>query len=420
LDLFNRDIYTRALGFSAPCNGARALLTLVSFATSGALACGSHDGAPGTPDDGGDAGDASDAGADGGADDACADAILDAGADAMVDAAFDVAFDAGAAERAVETSPPTTLRGAAAQSGRRIGAALAASHLSEAAFASTAAAQLNYATPENEMKWDATEPTRNAFQFGGGDAIVAFAAANGIAVKGHTLVWHSQLPAWVSAITSASDLHAAMLNHITQVVSHYRGKVAAWDVVNEAWNDNGKSLRGTIFYTELGASYIDDAFAAAHAADPNARLYYNDYGGEGSGNKSDAIYTMVQGMITRGVPINGVGLQMHTGPADASPSAADVAVNMRRLGALGLDVVISEMDVQICSSDLDTQRERFHDIAADCMAEPACKALTVWGVPDKYSWRNGTLCPTPRPLLFDDSYVPKPAHAGVLDAFLGR
>jgi endo-1,4-beta-xylanase len=415
LNPFNHDIYRRPLRLSAPCSGARALLTLVSFATSGALACGPQDGPAVTPDDGGaDGGDAGDAG------DALADAILDAGVDAVADTIVDALHDGGAAERAVETAPPTTLRGAAAQSGRLIGAALATAHLSEAAFAATAAAQLNYATPENEMKWDTTEPTRNSFNFSPADAIVAFAAANHISVKGHTLVWHSQLPAWVSAITTASDLHSAMINHITQVVSHYRGKVVAWDVVNEAWNDNGKSLRSSIFYQLLGAGFIDDAFAAAHAADPNARLYYNDYGAEGAGAKSDAVYGMVQGMITRGVPINGVGLQMHTGPADSSPSAEDVAVNMHRLGALGLDVVISEMDVQICTSDLDTQRARFHDIAADCMAEPACKALTVWGVPDKYSWRNGTTCATPRPLLFDDSYAPKPAHAGVLDAFLGR
>ena len=121
-------------------------------------------------------------------------------------------------------------------------------------------------------------------------------------------------------------------------------------------------------------------------------------------------------MLARGVPIHGVGLQMHTGPTDTSPSAADVAGNMQRLAALGLDVVITEMDVQICTSDLDTQSRRFHDIVADCVAQPTCRAVTVWGVPDKYSWRNGQTCPTPRPLLFDDNYMPKPAHAGVINA----
>ena len=110
---------------------------------------------------------------------------------------------------------------------------------------------------------------------------------------------------------------------------------------------------------------------------------------------------------------------MHTGPADTSPSAALVAANMQRLASLGLNVVISEMDVQLCSGDIDMQRTRFHDIVADCMGQPLCLAVTVWGVSDKYSWLNGVSCATPQPLLFDDSYGPKPAYAGVLDAFMG-
>ena len=346
-----------------------------------------------------------------------ADGTEDAGAgvDTSADADAGVDTDAGADVDA----PITLLRVAGVRADRLIGAALGASHLSESAYAATAAAELDFATPENEMKWDATEPTRNTFTFTAADSIVAFAAAHGIVVKGHTLVWYSQLPSWVPAITDPTDLHNAMINHINNVVSHFRGKVIAWDVVNEAWNDDGQSLRSSPFYNYLGAGYIDDAFNAAHAADPNARLYYNDYGAEGAGAKSDAVYNMVQGMLSRGVPINGVGLQMHTGPTDSSPSAAEVATNMQRLAALGLDALISEMDVQICTSDLATQRARFHDIVAVCVAQPACKAVTVWGVPDKYSWRNGQTCATPRPLLFDDNYVAKPAHDGVLDAFLG-
>jgi endo-1,4-beta-xylanase len=203
------------------------------------------------------------------------------------------------------------------------------------------------------------------------------------------------------------------------VVSHYRGKVIAWDVVNEAWTETGHALRITPFSQYIGAGFIDEAFNAAHAADPDARLYYNDYGADGMGAKSDAIYNMVQGMLARGVPIHGVGLQAHTGPADLPP-AVDIAANIQRLGALGLDVVISEMDVQLCTGDLDAQSRRFHDIVGACMAQSSCKAVTIWGVTDKYSWRNGQTCAVPRPLLFDDDYVPKPAHAGVLDALLGR
>jgi len=177
-------------------------------------------------------------------------------------------------------------------------------------------------------------------------------------------------------------------------------------------------LRGTVFQQWLGARYIDDAFIAANAADPYARLYYNDYGAEGLGAKSNYVYSMVQGMLARGVPIHGVGLQLHTGATD-SPSVADVAANMQRLAALGLDVMLTEVDVQICTGDIEAQSRRFHDIVAGCVAQPFCRAVTVWGVTDKYSWRNGQTCATPRPLLFDDSYLPKPAYMGVMNAFLG-
>jgi endo-1,4-beta-xylanase len=110
---------------------------------------------------------------------------------------------------------------------------------------------------------------------------------------------------------------------------------------------------------------------------------------------------------------------MHTGAADTSPSTAQLTANMQRLEALGLNVVISEMDVQICTSNVDAQKTRFHDIVAVCVAEPLCLAVTAWGVSDKYSWLNGGSCATPQPLLFDDHYGSKPAYAGALDAFLG-
>jgi endo-1,4-beta-xylanase len=326
----------------------------------------------------------------------------------------------GGAGGAAGADAVPTLRAAAEQVGRLIGAAVGAAYLADPTYARTAATQLNFITPENEMKWDATEATRGVFNFDRADSILGFAAQNGLQVKGHTLVWHSQLPSWVTDIQDATELRNALINHITQVALHFRGRVIAWDVVNEGVADGGASLRPNVFFQLLGARYIDDAFIAAHAADPYARLYYNDYGAEGKGAKSDAVYALVQGMLARGVPIHGVGLQMHTGPTDTSPSAADVASNMQRLAALGLDVMITEMDVQICTSDLQTQSRRFHDVVAGCVAQPFCRAVSVWGIPDKYSWRNGQSCATPRPLLFDDNYMPKPAHAGVINALLGN
>jgi endo-1,4-beta-xylanase len=422
-------------------SAARALGTLVGILSLSAHACGGDPGAGGTAGaggmgatgQGGGAAGAGGTGDTGGSGDTGGAANLgggggggtglaagSAGGAAVAGTGGTTDAGTGAADGGTDVAPRTPLKTVAGQAAKFFGAALSATHLSEADFAATAAAELSIATPENEMKWNATEPMRGAFTFSSGDTIVAFAARNGILVKGHTLVWHSQLPAWVSAITDGADLHDAMINHITQVVSHYRGQVVGWDVVNEAIADNGQSLRSTVFSQEIGASYIDDAFAAAHAADPGARLYYNDYGAEGMNAKGNAVYSLVQGMLARGVPIHGVGLQMHTGPTDSSPTAAEVTKNMQRLADLGLEVVISEMDVQICTGDLDSQRTRFHDIVAACVAQPACKAVTVWGVPDKYSWRNGQTCQTPRPLLFDDNYVPKPAYTGVYDAFMGR
>jgi endo-1,4-beta-xylanase len=386
----------------------------------GGVGGGGLDGAGGFAGVGGDSGNAGGAG-EGGSAGVAAGSGGGSGGVAGTGNSVEAGVDAGAGGGggSVAIAPGTALKDAAAKVGRLVGAAIGAPHLSDAAFAATAAADFNFVTPENEMKWDATEPSQNTFTFAAGDAIVAFAQHNGMQVKGHTLVWHAQLPAWVSNLGDATALHTAMINHITQVASHFRGQVVAWDVVNEAVADNGQALRNTVFNQYLGAGYIDDAFNAARAADPGALLFYNDYGAEGGGAKSDYIYSMVKGMLARGVPINGVGLQMHTGPAD-SPSAAQVAGNMQRLAALGLNVVISEMDVQLCTTgDLSTQSTRFHDIVADCVAQPLCLAVTVWGVPDKYSWLNGVNCATPHPLLFDDNYVPKPAHMGVWNAFNG-
>ena len=324
------------------------------------------------------------------------------------------------------TCTTATLGQAAACSGRLLGTALATAHFSEESYMSRAL-EFNYVTPENEMKWEHTEPTRDQFSFDLGDQIVDFANQNGIRVKGHTLVWHNQLPSWVGAISDPDDLRAAMLDHITTEVEHFRGKVAAWDVVNEAWDPNDPTLlRDSVFSELLGPAFIDDAFTAARAADPDVKLYYNDYGADGLGAKSDSIYDMVADMKTRGIPIDGVGLQMHWRSSAARPSASDVAANIQRLGALGLEVVISEMDVDICNGGtLDEQAAMFHDVVAACLSQPACKAVTFWGITDKYSWLNyfDTSCAdgdTPRPLLFDDDYQRKPAYAGVLDALARR
>ena len=201
-------------------------------------------------------------------------------------------------------------------------------------------------TPEVSMKFDATKPERGYYDFTEGDILVAFAKAHNMQVRGHNLVWYMALPSWLTTGHFTRDeLISILHDHIFAEVSHYRGQVNIWDVVNEAINNDG-SLRDSIWSRGIGHDYLDLAFRWAHEANPQARLFYNDYGGEGLGQKSNAIYNLVAGMIKRGVPINGVGLQMHVS-LDGYPPPQDVLSNMKRLAALGLEVQITEMDVKI-------------------------------------------------------------------------
>ena len=152
-------------------------------------------------------------------------------------------------------------------------------------------------------------------------------------------------------------------------------------------------LKASYWLTQLGSNYVDMAFQWAHAADPNAKLFYNDYGGEGLGGKSDGIYNYVKGMVSRGVPINGVGLQMHVTPGNV-PSQANISANMARLAALGLEVHVSEMDVQLpvnangnaTAANLAAQATTYQNVFAACQAAPNCTGFLTWGFTDAYSW----------------------------------
>jgi endo-1,4-beta-xylanase len=320
----------------------------------------------------------------------------------------------------------TTLKAAAACTNRRVGVALNASHLGEAQYAERAR-QFNYVTAENEMKWDATEPSQGNFTFGPGDQIVSFAQANDMAVKGHTLVWYSQLPTWVSSLSGEDAVRKAMVDHINGMMAHYKGKVVAWDVVNEVFEDDaGATRRQSVFQRALGDGYIEEAFRAARAADPDAKLYYNDYDIESDYPKADAAYEMVAGLVAKDVPIDGVGMQMHTRSREEDPPVAEFIANVERYLALGLEVVVSEMDVRLCTgTTLEQAAQRYHDIVLACVARRGCSDITVWGITDQYSWLNSQTLScvdsgAPRPLLWDDAYAEKPAYAALLDALMGR
>lgn len=318
------------------------------------------------------------------------------------------------------------LRDSAEKSGFLIGAAVDPSKFaSDSGYAQALGREFNFAVPENAMKFAETEPAPHQFSFCAGDQIVQYAAANGMKVRGHNLVWQQDLPSWLtSGNYSSADAAAILQEHIATVVGHYKGQLAEWDVVNEAIAYGAPyGPQPSYWLTQLGSGYIDQAFIWAHAADPNVKLFYNDTGGEGLGAKSDAVYNLVKGMVSRGVPINGVGLQMHVGAASAL-SASDISANIARLGALGLEVHITEMDVRVpvdsngnaTAASLSAQATVYQNVATACRANPNCTALLTWGVTDAYSWIPGSYPGFGDALLLDTHYNAKPAYVSTKTA----
>lgn len=301
----------------------------------------------------------------------------------------------------------TTLGSAAAGKGKIFGTAVQSGLLSNSQYTSVLATEFTGVTPENEMKWDATEPSRGSFNFGPADTIVSYAQSHGMKIRGHTLVWHSQLPSWVSSITSASDLSNVMNNHITTEMRHYQGKIWYWDVVNEAFNEDG-SHRSDVFQNVLGSGYIEQAFRTARAADPNAKLCYNDYNLDGINAKSNGVYAMIQDFKSRGVPIDCLGIQSHLG---AGQDLSSYQANIQRFANLGVDINITELDVGSNGND-SAQANTYSSVVSACVAVSRCTDITVWGVDDGHSWRSSST-----PLLFTASYQKKSAYSAVISAF---
>jgi endo-1,4-beta-xylanase len=272
-------------------------------------------------------------------------------------------------------------------------------------------------TPGNSMKWDATEPSQNSFSFTNGDAVVNLANKNGQMMRCHTLVWHSQLPNWVSSGSwTNATLLAAMKNHITNVVTHYKGKCYAWDVVNEALNEDG-TFRSSVFYQIIGPAYIPIAFATAAAADPSVKLYYNDYNIEYSGAKATAAQNIVKMIKAYGAKIDGVGLQAHF-IVGSTPSQSALTTVLKGYTALGVEVAYTELDIRMqlpsTAAKLAQQSTDFQGVAAACVSTTGCVGVTIWDWTDKYSWVPGVFSGYGAPLPWDENYVKKPAYNGLM------
>jgi endo-1,4-beta-xylanase len=308
-----------------------------------------------------------------------------------------------------------------------IGTAVRPAQLSEPAYAATLAREFNMVEAEDAMKWLVLRPDAVTYDFRQGDEVVRFAQAHQMKVRGHCLVWGRYNPDWLAqGHYSTRQLSRLLHEHIDHVMKHYAGQVFAWDVVNEALDENG-SMRDSIWFNQPGiglagpgTAYIEQAFRWAHKADPRALLFYNEAEGEGPGRKADAIYAMVRDFKRRSVPIHGVGLQLHVPNLDADIPA--IAANIARLTALGVQLHITELDVSLPldsggrarPDDLSRQADVYRGIVRACLNNAGCTAIQTWGFTDKYSWIGSHSRGTRgQALPFDPAYHPKAAYHAV-------
>jgi endo-1,4-beta-xylanase len=330
--------------------------------------------------------------------------------------------------------PPVTvdtipLRHYAEARGRYVGAAtgsvLTMPGDSGARLRAIVAREFNMLWTGRFMKFDHLRPSRSTYNFTDADSIVAFGQRNGMVVRGHTLVWHQQVPSWVTSGNYPADTIKAILkDHIDRVMAHFKGKLAAWDVVNEAIADDA-TVRSTWWLSSIGPDYIEQAFRWARAADPDVPLYYNDYNIETINAKSDAVYALLSGLKARSVPIDGIGFQFHY-QAQSAPTADQIVANFARFAALGLKIQITEADMHVrvlsglgSTVDLLVQASAYRELTNACLRTPSCNAIEIEGIYDGQAW-----VPDPinwgAPVLFDIFMRPKPAYHAVQAALAGR
>jgi len=287
----------------------------------------------------------------------------------------------------------------------------------------------NSLTAENVMKPASVHPEENRYFWDNADLIVNYAKANGMIVRGHTLLWHKQVPSWMFKDTAGNTvskevLLARLKEHINQVVTRYKGKVYAWDVVNEVLDDDdSKFYRETNWYKICGEEYIAKAFHWAHEADPDALLFYNDYNTEFPGRR-DKVYKLVKQLLDAGVPIHGIGLQGHWNINN--PSEQNLRSAIEKYSSLGLKIHITELDVSVYSSGEKDPKDNVFTAEREQKQLEKYKMIfrvfreyknvitgvTFWNVSDKHSWLDNSPVAGRKnyPLLFDQNLKPKKAY----------
>ena len=323
-----------------------------------------------------------------------------------------------------------TIRQLAKERGRFIGTILNSEWFNDAIepeFEEIHKTQFNVVVAENEMKFDATEPKEDEFNFEKGDKMVKYAQANGLRVRGHALAWHSQVANWVNDYKGQKEkLLAVLKNHITKVVSHWKGQIAEWDVVNEAVNDDyNADWRSTnsVWYEGIGAEFLDSAFVWAHEADPDAELCYNDYSiewGLREGSKASFVVEQVKRWKANGIPITCVGTQTHIEIAHET-TPQNVRALAKALAELNVTLNITELDIgfpkgsagKLTEADYAKQGHLYRQFMDVFLEEPNMGEFVIWGLTDAHSWLDEQQGKT-EGLLFDKQYNPKPAYDSVM------
>ncbi|MDB5008660.1 MAG: xynB 2 [Mucilaginibacter sp.] len=320
-----------------------------------------------------------------------------------------------------------------------IGVAVSTQDLKDPREAALIISQFNSLTPENSMKMGPIHPEENRYNWKDADSIVAFAQAHGLRVRGHNLCWHEQTPKWMFKDENGNQVSKAVLlkrlkDHITTVVNRYKGKIYAWDVVNEAVDDDStKFLRNSLWYRICGEDFIIKAFEYAHEADPNAVLFYNDYNTERP-QKRERVYRLLKQLVDAGVPINAVGIQAHWSIYE--PGQKELEETIRKFSSLGLKVQITELDISIYPweksrrsmrpGESDAYTPELEKKQADKYAEvfkifrrykSVITGVTFWNISDKHTWLDEYPVTGRKnyPLLFDQNLQPKKAYWQVVD-----